>query len=139
MTTSSSAAPTGSAGRVSLWLALALAALGLVGYVAQLSARQLSAPWYLPISGTAGVVFLGLALRRRRTVWRWIALPILLLLTGGEWILLLGARLPPYTGPVAADKPFPVFATTRADGTPFTQSDLVGTQNDAMVFFRGRW
>jgi hypothetical protein len=27
----------------------------------------------------------------------------------------------------------------RADGSPFTQRDLEGDQNNVMVFFRGRW
>ena len=48
-------------------------------------------------------------------------------------------RLPAYTGPVAAGQPFPEFATQRADGSPFTQRDLEGDQNNVMVFFRGRW
>jgi peroxiredoxin len=40
---------------------------------------------------------------------------------------------------VAAGKPFPVFTTTKADGSPFTQRDLEGDRITVMVFFRGRW
>ena len=60
-------------------------------------------------------------------------------LAGAEGAFLAALRLPAYTGPVAAGRPFPAFATIRADGTPFTQSDLEGDQDTVMVFFRGRW
>jgi len=48
-------------------------------------------------------------------------------------------RLPAYNGPIAVGRPFPAFEARRADGTPFRQSDLIGDQHHAIVFFRGRW
>jgi hypothetical protein len=49
------------------------------------------------------------------------------------------SRLPAYTGPVQEGKPFPAFATTWADGRPFTDADLRQSQPTVLVFFRGRW
>ena len=89
-------------------------------------AQVLKAPWYVPIAATAGAVLLVASLWQRRTVWRILALVLVALLAGAEWAMLLGMRLPAYTGPVAEGKPFPAFATARADGTPFTQADLTG-------------
>jgi hypothetical protein len=120
-------------------LGLVLAVVGLGAYVAQVMASHLWAPWYLPLSGTLGVLLLVAALVQARSVWRWLALLLVLLLTGVEWSLLLGLRLPPYTGPVAVGHSFPAFTTTRADGSPFTQRDLQADQHTVFVFFRGRW
>ncbi len=53
--------------------------------------------------------------------------------------MLWAMRLPAYTGPVTVGQSFPPFATTRSDGTAFTQSDLQGEANNVLVFFRGRW
>ena len=139
MNTSSAVAPQPRSGRLFLALGLALAALGVIGYAVQLSTYRLLAPWYLPISATLGAVFLLVALWKRRTVWRVLALLLVVLLAGAEWMFMLETRLPAYTGPVAAGQPFPAFATTRADGEPFTQRDLQGDQNSVLVFFRGRW
>jgi hypothetical protein len=59
---------------------------------------------------------------------------------GGFEVLALNAmRLPPYAGPIAVGRPFPAFEARLADGTPFTQADLVGGRHTALVFFRGRW
>src|SRR5262245_56741840 len=44
-----------------------------------------------------------------------------------------------YTGPVKYGQPFPTFATTVADGSTFTQTDLQGNQHTVTVFFRGHW
>jgi hypothetical protein len=101
--------------------------------------QRLKAPAYLPWTATLGVVCVGLALWQRRSVWRVLALLLLLLLAVAEWGFLLGLRLQPYTGPVAAGESFPAFETARADGTPFTQRDLENDQNQVLVFFRGRW
>jgi hypothetical protein len=122
-----------------LALGLGLAFLGFAGYVLQLSLRNLMAPWYLPIVTTLGALLLVVALWQARTVWRVLALVPVLLLAGGSWTLLLGSRLPPYSGPVALGKPFPAFETKRADGRTFSQSDLEGDQKHILVFFRGRW
>ena len=113
--------------------------LGVLAYVAQVAALQLRMPWYLPITGTIALMLVILSLKQKRSVWRFLALVFVLLLTGMEWMFVFGGRLPAYRGPVAVGKPFPAFATLRADGTPFTERDLGGAQNDVIVFFRGRW
>lgn len=102
-------------------------------------AHHLKSPWYLPYATTLGVAFVAMSLWQVRTVWRVLALLLVLVVAAGAWMLILGTRLPPYTGPVAVGRPFPAFQTARADGTPFTESDLKGDKNSVMVFFRGRW
>src|SRR5262249_51941753 len=137
MNTSTAVAPRRPSGRLFLVLGLALAVLGVIGYAVQLSMHRLIAPWYLPISATLGAALLLVALWKGRTVWRVLALLLMVLLAGVEWMTLMGSRLPAYTGPVVAGQPFPEFATARADGEPFTQRDLQGDQNSVLVFFRG--
>ncbi|MFI5457721.1 MAG: hypothetical protein ACHRXM_19950 [Isosphaerales bacterium] len=139
MTSSSSPAPRRFGGRFFLLLGLGLAVLGVVAYVVQISLQRLTAPWYMPISASLGVVLVIFSLLDMRTVWRVLALLAVVLLAGAEWAFLLGTRLPPYTGPIAVGRPFPAFETRRADGTPFTQRDLAGDQTNVLVFFRGRW
>jgi hypothetical protein len=139
MATLSAAAPGRSPGRLFLILGLGLTVLGIIGYAVQLAVHRLTVPWYLPGSATLGAVFLVVALWQGRTVWRWLALLLVLLVAGAEWAILASARLPAYTGPVEEGKPFPAFTTVRADGSTFTQHDLGGDHNDVMVFFRGRW
>jgi hypothetical protein len=139
MTTSSAAAPRRYPGRLFVALGFGLAVLGIAGYVIQLSTGRLTAPWYMPCLATLGVVSVAVALWQARSTWRILALLLVLLLAGAEWAFLLAARLPAYTGPVAAGRAFPNFTTMRADGTTFTQRDLEGDQNNVLVFFRGRW
>jgi hypothetical protein len=139
MITTSKPTPSRSAGRPLFLLGLTIAWLGVFAYVGQvLLAQRLFTPWYLPIAGTLGVLLLLVALWQRVTVWRVIVLLPMLLLAGGEWFMVRGS-LPAYTGPVEVGRPFPVFATTLADGTPLTVADLQGEQDTVMVFFRGRW
>jgi hypothetical protein len=97
------------------------------------------APWYMPTLASLGVVLVSISLVERRTVCRAFALLAVVVLAGAEWAFLYAVRLPPYTGPIAVGQPFPAFETKRADGTPFTQRDLVGDRNNVLVFFRGRW
>jgi hypothetical protein len=139
MTTSSVTAPPRSSGRLLLALGLCLPVLGVVGYVVQLSAQRLTAPWYVPATATLGAGLIALSLLRARTVWRVLALLLVVLVAGAEWAFLLALRAPPYTGPVAVGQPFPAFATARADGASFTERDLEGDQNTVLVSFRGRW
>jgi hypothetical protein len=137
--TTSSATPRRSTGRLFLFLGLALGVLGVAAYVVQVANQWLKAPWYLPILATLGVLLLVASLWQRRTVWRVLALILLVLLAGFEWTFLLGTRLPAYAGPVKQDEPFPAFETKTADGKPFTQRQLQGDKDAVMVFFRGRW
>jgi hypothetical protein len=118
---------------------IALVVLGVVAYTIQLYFQLLILPWYVPAAAVLGVVLVAASLRKRRTVWRWLALGMVMLLAGLELLALYAVRLPPYTGPVAVGYPLSVFEVRRADGTPFTQNDLVGDQHQALVFFRGRW
>jgi hypothetical protein len=120
-------------------MGLGIAVLGIVVYVAQVTAHWLFTPWYVPVAATLGVVLVFGALLRKRSIWRVLALLFLMLIAGFEWLFLFGAGLPTYTGPVAAGRPFPQFTTMRADGTTFTEHDLVADQHHVVVFFRGRW
>lgn len=140
MTTSSTAVPRRYPGRLFVALGFGLAALGIGAYAAQVAAGHLKMPWYLPVSTMLGVGCVAFALWQARSVWRILSLVLLVLLAGAEWAVLLGSRLPAYTGTqVVAGKPFPAFATAKADGTPFTHRDLQGDRDTVMVFFRGRW
>ncbi|HJT76941.1 MAG TPA: hypothetical protein VJ739_07030 [Gemmataceae bacterium] len=105
----------------------------------QMAMQRLVTPWYLPAAGTLGVVLLAVSLWQARSVWRVLALVLVVLLAGAEWAMMVEMRLPAYTGPVAAGQTFPEFTTVRADGTPFTGHDLEGAPDNVLVFFRGRW
>ena len=139
MTTSFAAAPRRFPRRLTLLLGLGLALAGVLGYAAQLAARHLKAPWYLPCLATLGAALVIASLWQARTAWRVLALLLAVLLAGAAWAFLLMTRLPPYTGPVAAGQPFPAFTTVRANGTPFTHKNLEGGESSVRVFFRGRW
>ncbi len=135
----SSLSPRRSSGRLFLALGLGLVVLGVLAYLVQLLLHRLWLPWYLPVAATLGTALLVVSLWRARTVWRVLALLLVLLITVACWRLVLAHHLPDYTGPVAAEEPFPAFTTARADGTPFSQRDLVGDRDNVLVFFRGRW
>src|SRR5947209_7693738 len=135
MTTSSPGAPRRVTGHFLLVLGLVLPTLGVIGYAVQLARRHLTTPWYMPVLATLGVICLAAAVWQARSVWRWLALVLVVLLTGAEWAMLLAMRLPAYAGPVAAGQPFPDFTTKRADGTSFTQRDLHGERDSVLVFF----
>lgn len=137
--TTSTATPQHKPGRRLLALGLLVTVLGIAAYAVQLSAHQLVTPWYLPCTATFGVIFLIASLWQARTVWRILAMLLVTLVAAGEWGLLLTVRLPAYTGPIAAGKPFPVFAATQADGDAFTEKGFAGDQNSVLVVFRGRW
>ena len=128
-------------GRALLWLGILVALSGFALYfVLVFGLKVLVAPWYSPILATVGVGFVLLAIVRARSAWRWIALVFLTLFAASQWFgMLYEFATPAYTGPVKSGQPFPVFATTLADGTAFTQFDLQGDQNTVMVFYRGYW
>ncbi len=128
-----------SSGRIFLFFGLALMLAGPAAYAVQLNQKSLVVPWYVLVASAAGVLLVATSLWRRRSVWRILALVLVLLVTGLEGAMLLMMRTPPYTGPVAAGKPFPAFTTLRADGTSFTQRDLEGDRDNVLVSFRGRW
>ena len=126
-------------GRGWIWLGIGLALAGIGAYVLQLAAGRLFMPWYMPALATIAVGLAALALWRARSIWRVIALVLLLLLAGGEWAMMLSMKVPAYTGPVAVGKPLPVFKTLRADGAAFANANLVNDKNTVLVFFRGHW
>jgi hypothetical protein len=139
MTTSDHALSSRARGRILLILGMSLPVLGVIAYAVQISLKRLTAPWYVPVLATLGVVLVVFSLTKRRTFWRVLTLIAVGLVAAGEWGMLYAFRLPPYTGPIAVGRPFPPFETSRADGTTFSQSDLIGVQNNVLVFFRGRW
>jgi hypothetical protein len=101
--------------------------------------ERLMLPWYVPAAALFGVALVIGSLWKRRTVWRVLALIVVVLLAGFEFMALNEMRLPLYAGPIAKGQPFPAFEVRRADGTPFTRNDLIGDQHQVLVFFRGRW
>jgi hypothetical protein len=127
-------------GRSYLWLGIGLVLVGPLLLFVQLRLKLFIAPWYVAGLATAGVALLLLALLLRLTVWRIAAFVLCGLLVAGEWFFLVVlTKLPVYTGPVAVGAPFPAFHTVLANGSSFDQDGLRGSQNTALVFFRGRW
>src|SRR5438477_5910024 len=120
MTTPSSPTPRRRPGRLLLGLGLGIAVVAVAAYALQVMAHRLTAPWYLPYATTVGVALVAASLWQARTVWRVLALLLVIVVAGGAWIVMIGSRLPPYAGPVAVGRPFPAFQTVRADGTSFT-------------------
>jgi hypothetical protein len=139
MTTAPIATQARTGGRLLLISGLVLPFLGIAAFVVQVSLSRLMLPWYVPALALLGVVFVAVSLWRRRTVWRVLALVVVVLLAGLEMAALYAMRLPPYAGPVAVGRPMPAFEAKRADGTAYTQNDLTGERNQVLVFFRGRW
>ncbi len=127
-------------GRFYLWAGLAACLLGLVLAIAQFGLKVTGVPWYSPALATAGAVLLLVAVARRHSVPRVIALVLVTALAGFEWYTLVWLmKLPAYEGPALAGRPLPAFASTRADGRPFTDADLRDGSRRVMTFFRGRW
>ncbi len=126
-------------GRVLLLVGAGLPVLGIIAYAVQISLGRLTVPWYVPVLASLGVGFVVISLWTRPTLWRVLALIAVAVVAAGEWGLLFAFRLPRYTGPIVAEGAFPGFETSRADGTVFSRSDLVGARNNVLVFFRGRW
>ena len=126
-------------GRKWLGLGLLLPVLAAVVYAIQISAGRLTTPWYLVAATAIGSVLCALAVYHNRTLIRVGALVILLLMLGFEATVLYQIQLPHYSGPATVGATFPTFTAKRSDGTPFTQADLIGSQDTVLVFFRGRW
>jgi hypothetical protein len=138
----SATAPAGnrSRGRAYFWAGIGACLLGLGLTAAQFSLKRLGVPWYAPILATLGAALLIVALARRRTVPRVIALVLVTALAGYEWYFLVSLmKLPGYEGPAQAGRQFPAFRSALADGRPFTDADLRDGTRRVLVFFRGRW
>src|SRR5262249_8943607 len=126
-------------GRLLMLAGLAVPVLGIAAYVIQLSLERLKLPWYMPAAALLGVALMIASLWKLRTVWRVLALVVVVLLAGFELMVLNEMRLPLHGGPISGGYPFPAFEARRADGTPFTRNDLIGDRHPTLVFFRGRW
>jgi hypothetical protein len=127
--------------RLFLWLGILITMLGPVLYAVQLvQARRLMTPWYLPASAIIGLGLVAWSIMKARTITRFVLLVVVGFFALGQWYFIAAeSRLPEYAGPLAAGQPIPRFTTKRADGSVFTERDLVGTHDGAIVFFRGRW
>jgi hypothetical protein len=139
MTTSSPAATRHYPGRLYLALGLIVPFLAVIAYVVQIQMERLTMPWYVPIAAVLGVLLILASLSLARSVWRILALVLVVFIAGAEGFFLMKMRLPEYKGPAVAGQPFPSFKTLRADGSDFTDRDLQGDKNNVLVFFRGRW
>jgi hypothetical protein len=119
---------------------LALIVLGPVAYAVQLSAKNLSAPWYVPILATAGVALMLLSVWQRRGVVRILGLALFAVVCGLEWrILLVDMRTPAYTGPAQLGHKLPHFTAKLADGSPFSDKDVEKGTRTVLLFYRGHW
>jgi len=127
--------------RLFLWLGVLITILGPALYAAQIiQARRLTTPWYLPTSATIGLALVLWSIIKARTITRFALLAVIGLFAVAQWFFVAAlSRLPEYAGPMAMGRPLPHFTSKRADGSAFTERDLAGTQNSAIVFFRGRW
>jgi hypothetical protein len=139
MTDQANAAPPRNSGWLLMLVGLIVPFMGIAAYALQLYLKRLVLPWYVPTAAIVGVALVAASLWKRRSVWRVVALGAVVGLAALELMTLNAMRLPAYNGPIAVGHPFPAFETRCADGTTFRQSDLIGNQNHAIVFFRGRW
>jgi hypothetical protein len=106
----------------------------------QLRLQNLTAPWYSPVLATLGALLILLAVLRRRTIPRLLALVLVAAFAGLQWYFMaVLVKLPEYAGPARAGQPIPAFQTTLADGRPFTEENLRDGSRHVLVFFRGRW
>ena len=109
-------------------------------YAAQLSQSRLEAPWFVPVLATVGAFCMVLSVYQRRGVLRAVGLVVFSLLCLFEWFMMLIVfRTPTYSGPAQVGQRLPPFATTLADGTRFSDTDLQNGRPTVLHFFRGRW
>jgi hypothetical protein len=121
-------------------LGVALFVLGPIIYAVQFSMKNLTAPWYVPILATVGVLFMIVSVRQRRGILRIGGLVLFALFCGFQWYtMLVSTRVPPYTGPAQAGQPIPAFTASFANGQPFKAADLRNGTPTVLLFFRGHW
>jgi hypothetical protein len=129
-----------SSGRAYFWVGIGACLLGLGLVFVQVGLQYLAVPWYSPILVTLGAFLLLVAVARRRTIPRIIALVLVAALAGLEWYFLVSMmKLPEYQGPAQAGRRLPAFHTALADGRPVTEANLQDGSRRVLVFFRGRW
>ena len=114
--------------------------IGPAIYFVQFRMPYLVVPWHVPILASVGVVCLLISVARRRGIVRIVGLVLLAVVCGAEWyFLLVTAKNPDYQGPALVGQPLPAFASTFADGKPFSNKDLETGTPTALVFYRGHW
>ena len=131
-----------SRGRPYFWAGIAACLLGLAVAVLPFKLNNLATPWpwYSPVLATLGAFLLVVAVARRRSIPRVLALVLVAAFAGLQWyFLVVLMKLPPYEGPARAGQPTPAFHSTFADGRPFTDADLRDGARHVLVVFRGRW
>jgi hypothetical protein len=129
-----------STGRAYFWAGLGTCLLGVALTAVQFSLKFLFVPWYMPALATLGALLLLVAVARRRSVVRIMALLLVAAFAAFQWFFLVSVmKLPAYEGPAQPGRPFPAFHATFAGDKPFTEADLRDGSQRAMVFFRGRW
>ncbi len=130
-----------SRGRGLFWLGLLLCLLGPALVAAQFALlKRLDVPWYCPALASLGALMLLLSTAKRPTIPRVLFLVFTTAFAGFQWYALTTMmKLPEYQGPIAAGKAIPAFASTFADGKPFSEADLRDGSRRMMVFFRGKW
>lgn len=116
--------------------ALALGS-GAVYYTLIFTRGIFQIPWYFVAASTLAVVLAIAGLFKKRGILRYAATLILALIAFTAWMPAV-MKVPPYEGPVVVGKPLPVVLGKKADGTPFTNADLIGKRT-AVVFYRGWW
>jgi hypothetical protein len=127
-------------GRGYFWAGIGACLLGLGLMVAQFKFKQLGTPWYCPVLATVGCYLLLVSLFQHCNVVRILALGLVTAVAGLEWYFLIELmKLPAYDGPAQPGTKVPQFASTRADGRPFTDADLHDGTRRVLTFFRGRW
>jgi hypothetical protein len=127
-------------GRAYFWAGIGVCLLGLALAMVQFSLKYLAVPWYTPAMATLGALLLVVAVARRRSIPRVIALVLVAALAGLQWYLIVSLmKLPAYEGPARAGQQLPAFRSTLADGSSFTEADLRDGSRRVLVFFRGRW
>jgi hypothetical protein len=129
-----------SRGRFCFWAGIGACLIGMALAVVQFSLKHLAVPWYSPILATVGAFLLLVAVARRRTLARLMALVLIAGFAGLQWYFLVAVlKLPSYEGPARAGQHLPPFRSTLADGRSFTDEDLRDGSRRVLVFFRGRW
>ena len=142
MTTATASPPATrvSLGRGYFWAGLGACVFGLGLAYVQFALKHLAVPWYSPTLATIGALLLLVSVARRFTIARVLALVLVASFAGLQWFILGSLmKLPAYEGPARAGTSFPAFASSYADGRPFTDADLRDGSRRVMVFFRGRW
>lgn len=118
---------------------LAIFVAGPALYVFRFTNHDLSLPWYVPVSAAAGLLFMLRSFALSRGVVRAIVLAAFFMLGVLEtYFIFVGSRVPAYAGLKVGER-VPAFSAVRADGSAYTERELVDGSPAVLIFFRGRW